>query len=264
MIPWLKPADPPDAFPPVTSALTDPDGLLCVGGDLRPERLLAAYRRGIFPWYSDGQPILWWSPDPRMVLLPDEFKVSRSLGKSLRNRGFRVTFDTCFEEVIAHCADSGTRAAEGTWISPAIRAAYCEMHRLGFAHSVEVWLDEPAPATAVKTASATVTAVSESAAATTHVRDGVRRDSRLVGGLYGLLLGRIFFGESMFSTATDASKVALHELVGWLRQHNVELIDCQVASDHLFTLGARLMPRAEFVARLEHGIRDIAPVDGSR
>jgi leucyl/phenylalanyl-tRNA--protein transferase len=225
MIPWLKPADPPDVFPPVASALTDPDGLLCAGGDLRPERLLAAYRRGIFPWYSEGQPILWWSPDPRMVLFPAELKVSRSLGKALRNRGFRVTFDTCFETVIAMCADSGDRARAGTWISPAMRAAYGDLHRLGYAHSVEVWLDD-----------------------------------RLVGGLYGLLLGRIFFGESMFSTATDASKVALHSLVQWLRPHDVELIDCQVASEHLFTLGARLIPRAEFVAHLARGIPALAPV----
>jgi len=224
MIPWLKPADPLDVFPPVTSALTDPDGLLCVGGDLRPERLLAAYRRGIFPWYSEGQPILWWSPDPRMVLFPDELKVSRSLGKALRNRGFRVTFDTCFDTVVALCADGGDRAHAGTWISPAMRAAYGDLHRLGHAHSVDVWLDD-----------------------------------RLVGGLYGLLLGRIFFGESMFSTVTDASKVALHHLVQWLRPYNVELIDCQVASEHLFTLGARLIPRAEFVARLERAIPTLAP-----
>ena len=224
MIPWLKPTDPPDAFPPVTDALTDPDGLLCVGGDLRPERLLAAYRRGIFPWYAAGQPILWWSPDPRMVLFPDELKVSRSLGKAVRNRGFRVTFDTRFDAVMAQCADSGTRSLEGTWISPAMRVAYEELHRLGHAHSVEVW-----------------------------------RDERLVGGLYGLLLGRVFFGESMFSTEADASKVALHDLVRWLRQRNVELIDCQVASAHLFSLGARLIPRAEFIARLDRGIADLAP-----
>jgi leucyl/phenylalanyl-tRNA---protein transferase len=224
MIPWLKPADPPDAFPAVTRALSDPDGLLCVGGDLSPQRLLAAYRRGIFPWYSAGQPILWWSPDPRMVLFPDEFKVARSLGKSLRNRGFRVTFDTCFDTVIATCADSGSRAHAGTWISPAMRAAYGELHRLGHAHSVEVWLD-----------------------------------GRLVGGLYGLLLGQIFFGESMFSTVTDASKVALHDLVQRLRQRNVGLIDCQVASDHLFSLGARLIPRADFIAHLARGIPALAP-----
>lgn len=223
MIPWLKPEDPPDAFPPVTRALSDPDGLLCAGGDLRPARILAAYRRGIFPWYSAGQPILWWSPDPRMVLFPDELKVTRSLRKTLRNRGFRVTFDTCFADVIAQCADSGTRARAGTWISPDMRAAYVELHRLGAAHSVEVWLDDgPEP--------------------------------RLVGGLYGLLIDRVFFGESMFSTEPDASKVALYWLVQMLRERHVQLIDCQVASEHLFTLGARLIPRAEFVARLARGI----------
>jgi leucyl/phenylalanyl-tRNA--protein transferase len=220
MISWLKPADPPDAFPPVTRALADPDGLLCAGGDLRPERILAAYRRGIFPWYSAGQPILWWSPDPRMVLFPGELKVSRSLRKTLRHRGFRVSIDTCFDAVITRCADSGTRGSAGTWISPAMQTAYCELHRLGHAHSVEVWLDDAS-------------------------------GSRLVGGLYGLLLGRVFFGESMFSAESDASKVALVALVQWLRERDVELIDCQVASDHLFTLGARLIPRAEFIAHLQ-------------
>jgi leucyl/phenylalanyl-tRNA--protein transferase len=224
MIPWLKPASPPDAFPPVTQALTEPDGLLCAGGDLSPERLLAAYRHGIFPWFAEGQPILWWSPDPRMVLFPGELKVSRSLRKTLRLQQFRVTIDTCFDAVITQCADSGTRAKAGTWISPAMRTAYGELHRQGHAHSVEVWLDKA---------------------------DGT---SGLVGGLYGLLLGRVFFGESMFSTATDASKVALHALVQWLHEYDVELIDCQVASEHLFTLGARLIPRAEFVACLERGI----------
>lgn len=225
MIPWLKPGDPPDAFPPVTQALTEPDGLLCAGGDLRPERLLAAYRRGIFPWYSAGQPILWWSPDPRMVLYPDELKVSRSLRKTLRQQRFRVTRDTCFDTVMAQCGDSGTRAARGTWILPEMRAAYGELHRRGHAHSIEVWLDDEAGA------------------------------QTLVGGLYGLRLGRVFFGESMFSTATDASKVALRELVRWTQaEHAIELIDCQVESDHLRTLGARLIPRAEFVAHLEQAV----------
>ncbi|HET7202104.1 MAG TPA: leucyl/phenylalanyl-tRNA--protein transferase [Steroidobacteraceae bacterium] len=219
MIPWLKPTDPPEAFPPVTRALEDPDGLLCAGGDLRPARILAAYRRGIFPWYAAGQPILWWSPDPRMVLIPDELRVSRSLRKSLRNRGYRVTFDAAFGEVVSQCADSGVRAFEGTWISPEMHAAYVELHRLGHAHSVEVWLGE-----------------------------------RLVGGLYGLELGRVFFGESMFSAETDASKVALFHQVAAVRDRGVELIDCQVASNHLFSLGARLMPRAEFVARLERAM----------
>jgi leucyl/phenylalanyl-tRNA--protein transferase len=216
VIRWIKPSDPPDTFPPVTQALTDPDGLLCAGGDLSPERILAAYRRGIFPWFGAGQPILWWSPDPRMVLFPGELKVSRSLAKSLRNRGYEVTFDTRFDDVIARCADSGTRGAEGTWISPEMHRAYVELHQRGHAHSVEVWLE-----------------------------------GRLVGGLYGLKLGRVFFGESMFSTATDASKVALCHLVQTsLDRDALDLIDCQVANPHLFTLGARLVPRAEFISRL--------------
>jgi leucyl/phenylalanyl-tRNA--protein transferase len=219
MIPWLRPTDPPDAFPPVAAALADPDGLLCAGGDLDPERILAAYRRGIFPWYAAGQPILWWSPDPRMVLFPAELRISRSLRKSLRNRGYRVTFDTCFEQVMLQCADSGTRAFEGTWILPEMHVAYCELHRLGHAHSVEVW-----------------------------------RADQLVGGLYGLELGRVFFGESMFSLETDASKVALARQVETLRERRFELIDCQVASPHLFSLGARLVPRVEFVARLERAL----------
>ncbi len=215
MIRWLEPGDPPEAFPAVTQALGEPNGLLCAGGDLSPERILAAYRRGIFPWYAVGQPILWWSPDPRMVLFPEELRVTRSLRRSLRNRGYRVTWDTCFEDVIAHCADSGTRASDGTWISPEMRTAYVELHRLGHAHSVEVRLGE-----------------------------------QLVGGLYGLELGRVFFGESMFAQETDASKVALHWLCAALRTRNAELIDCQVASAHLSSLGARPIPRAEFIARL--------------
>jgi leucyl/phenylalanyl-tRNA--protein transferase len=217
VIPWLRMSDPPEAFPAVSEALEDPDGLLCAGGDLSPERLLAAYRRGIFPWYAEGQPILWWSPDPRMVLFPDELRVTRSLRKSLRNRGYRVTFDSAFTDVLSQCADNGLRAFEGTWISPDMHRAYVELHRLGHARSVEVWHGE-----------------------------------QLVGGLYGLELGRVFFGESMFSAMTDASKVALCHQVGALRERGVELIDCQVASDHLFSLGARLVPRSEFLARLEH------------
>ena len=220
MIPWLQPGDPPDAFPPVDTALAEPDGLLCAGGDLAPARLLAAYRRGIFPWFGAGQPILWWSPDPRMVLFPGELKVSRSLAKSLRNRGYEVTFDTHFDDVIARCADSGTRGVEGTWISPEMHRAYVALHQRGYAHSVEVWLE-----------------------------------GRLVGGLYGLKLGRVFFGESMFSTATDASKVALCHLVQTsLERDALDLVDCQVANPHLFTLGARLVPRAEFISRLTASI----------
>jgi leucyl/phenylalanyl-tRNA---protein transferase len=221
LIPWLHPGDPPDAFPPVETALTDPDGLLCVGGDLSPTRLLAAYRRGIFPWFSEGQPILWWSPDPRTVLYPAEFKVSRSLAKTIRNRGFAVSVDRAFAEVMAHCADERLRP-EGTWISPQMRAAYQRLHELGLAHSYETW-------------------------------DG----DRLVGGLYGVELGQVFFGESMFSLERDASKVALAALVRAVHEHNGRLIDCQVASAHLETLGARSIPRRQFVRELAEAIPDV-------
>ena len=220
MIPWLRPGDPPDAFPPVEAALTDPDGLLCVGGDLSPARLLEAYRRGIFPWFSEGQPILWWSPDPRTVLYPAEFKVSRSLAKTIRNRGFAVTVDRAFAEVMAHCADERLRP-EGTWISPQMRAAYLRLHELGLAHSYETW-------------------------------DG----DRLVGGLYGVALGSVFFGESMFSLERDASKVALAALVRAMIERNGRLIDCQVASTHLESLGARSIPRSQFVLELADAVPD--------
>ena len=218
MITFLRPGDPPDAFPPLEQALDDPDGLLCAGGDLSTARLLEAYRRGIFPWYSEGQPILWWSPDPRAVLIPAEFRVSRSLGKTLRNRGVETTLDRAFAEVVAHCADPELRP-EGTWISPEMQSAYLELHRLGHAHSVEAWLG-----------------------------------GRLVGGLYGVALGRVFFGESMFSLERDASKVALARLVREAVARGVELIDCQVTSPHLESLGARSIPRAEFRARLSRAI----------
>ena len=224
MITWLRATDPPDAFPPIDKALAEPDGLLCAGGDLSPARLLAGYRRGIFPWFSAGQPILWWSPDPRMVLFPKEMKVSRSLAKTVRNRGFRITYDTCFGDVAARCADSGLRAYEGTWISPDMHAAYVQLHEQHYAHSVEVWLGD-----------------------------------ELVGGLYGIALGTIFFGESMFSSERDASKVALYWLVQSLLPCHVRLIDCQVASEHLFSLGARLLPRAEFIEHLEAGIKAVRP-----
>jgi leucyl/phenylalanyl-tRNA--protein transferase len=207
----------------VERALADPDGLLCAGGDLSPARLIEAYRRGIFPWFSAGQPILWWSPDPRTVLYPTEFKVSRSLAKTLRNRGFTTTFNRSFGEVMRHCADPALRP-EGTWISRQMQAAYLRLHEEGYAHSVETW-------------------------------DG----ERLVGGLYGVVLGRVFFGESMFSLERDASKVALTSLVGALLARNDRLIDCQVASRHLETLGARSMPRGEFVVELDAAIDDIRP-----
>lgn len=223
MIPWLQPGDPPTAFPPVTAALTDPDGLLCAGGDLSVERLLQAYRRGIFPWFAEGQPILWWSPDPRTVLYPGEMKVARSLAKTIRNRGFTVSVDQAFARVMEHCADARLRP-EGTWISPRMRAAYGRLHELGYAHSFETW-------------------------------DG----EQLVGGLYGVALGQVFFGESMFSLARDASKVALHALVQSMRERGGRLIDCQVASTHLESLGARAIPRAAFVQELAESIADLRP-----
>lgn len=213
-ITWLSPADEPDWFPDPDLALDDPPGLLAAGGDLTARRLLAAYRRGIFPWYSPGQPILWWSPDPREVLFPAEFHQSRSLGKAVRNRGLAVTFDSDFMAVIDSCAaprDSGG----GTWITPAMRAAYLELHRLGHAHSVEA-----------------------------------RREGTLVGGLYGVALGGIFFGESMFARERDASKIALAALVGQCAARGIHLIDCQLTSTHLRSLGSRPVPRHEFLASL--------------
>ena len=224
MIPWLRPEDPPHAFPPVDAALVEPNGLLCVGGDLSPRRLLEAYRRGIFPWYSVGQPILWWSPDPRSVLLPGELKVSRSFSKSLRNRGYTTQVDTAFREVMEQCGKADLRP-EGTWITPAMRAAYGALRDLGYAHSVETWLGD-----------------------------------RLVGGLYGVALGRVFFGESMFSLERDASKVALKRLVDELRARDYVLIDCQVESLHLESLGARSVPRTEFIRRVSRSIESLDPL----
>jgi leucyl/phenylalanyl-tRNA--protein transferase len=223
MIPWLRPEDPPDAFPPVTEALDDPNGLLCAGGDLSPARLLEGYRRGIFPWYAEGQPILWWSPDPRAVLLPREFHVSRRLARTLRNQGYTNSVDAAFDEVVRNCGDRSLRP-EGTWITPAMREAYHRLHRLGYAHSVETWLG-----------------------------------ARLAGGVYGVALGRVFFGESMFSLERDASKVAMARLVEELLGRGYELIDCQVASAHLASLGARSMPRTAFVARLQQTILGPSP-----
>ena len=211
-------------FPPVEQALKDPDGLLAAGGDLSPARLTTAYRRGIFPWYSQGQPILWWSPDPRAVLVPSELKVSRSLNKRIRNAGFTVRFDTAFADVIAACAATGPRR-EGTWIVPEMRAAYVRLHELGLAHSVETW----------------------------HGDD-------LVGGLYGVALGRIFYGESMFSRANDASKVALKFLCDELTRQRFELIDCQMVTAHLLSLGAKKIPRREFIAMVAHYAQPPDPV----
>jgi len=208
---WLERDDP---FPPVEAALDDPRGLLCAGADLSVARLLDAYRRGIFPWYSGGEPILWWSPDPRMVLFCDELKVSRSLAKSARNKGYRITLDTCFDKVLSNCSKTRKDGA-GTWLGPDMRKAYLALHRAGHAHSVETW-----------------------------------HNGRLVGGLYGVAIGRAFFGESMFSRATDASKVALLALVEALRERGCPMVDCQQRTALLASLGAREIPRREFLQRV--------------
>jgi leucyl/phenylalanyl-tRNA---protein transferase len=209
-ITWLSPSDAPDRFPPAERALDDPAGLLAAGGDLSTARLLAAYQRGIFPWYSAGQPVLWWSPDPRAVLLPGEFRLSRSLAKTLRNRGFTPTIDQDFQGVIDGCAAPRARSP-GTWLLPEMRAAYLELHRLGHAHSFEIWLNET-----------------------------------LVGGLYGVRLGNVFFGESMFSLERDASNTALARLVEYCHAQGVAVIDCQLPSRHLQSLGCRLISRTQF------------------
>jgi leucyl/phenylalanyl-tRNA--protein transferase len=205
---WLEADDP---FPPPERALKNPNGLLAAGGDLSAARLLEAYRRGVFPWYSGAEPILWWSPDPRLVLHCGDFKLSRSLAKSVRNRGYEVRIDTAFERVLAGCADR----EEGTWLGPAMRKAYAALHRAGHAHSFETW-----------------------------------RGADLVGGLYGVALGRMFFGESMFSRATDASKVALVVLVEELKARSFPLIDCQMHTPLLASLGAREIPRRAFLRAL--------------
>jgi leucyl/phenylalanyl-tRNA--protein transferase len=213
MIHWL--GSDPQAFPPVRAALADPNGLLAAGGDLSSERLLAAYRRGIFPWYERGQPILWWCPDPRAVLFPADFRLSRRLARKLRRDDIRLTVDQGFEQVIRACA-APRRNGGGTWITGEMISAYLELHALGHAHSVEVWLGDA-----------------------------------LAGGIYGVNLGRVFFGESMFSTVTDASKIALGTVVAAMRQTGGSLIDCQVSSPHLMSLGCRDIPREDFLRLLE-------------
>jgi leucyl/phenylalanyl-tRNA--protein transferase len=223
MIPWLG----PDLrFPALDTALDEPNGLLAAGGDLSPQRIVAAYRRGIFPWFSPGQPILWWSPDPRMVLPTGEFRVSHSLRKRVRRREFEVRVDTAFAEVIRACADTPREGQGGTWITAEMCNAYCTLHERGYAHCVESW-----------------------------------QDGRLVGGLYGLHLGRVFFGESMFASVTDASKVAMVHLVGLLRARNVPLIDCQQETPHLASMGARPIPRAKFAGQLAQLIHSAEPAD---
>ena len=220
---WLDPND-HNRFPDVRLALRDPDGLLALGGDLSPRRLLSAYRQGIFPWYSSNQPILWWSPDPRAVLVPRELRLSRSLRKTLRRAPFTVTLDRDFDNVLAACA-APRGDGLGTWITREMKSAYQRLHALGWAHSVECWQDE-----------------------------------RLVGGLYGVALGRVFFGESMFSRTTDASKVALVHLARQLQRWGFALIDCQVDSPHLRSLGARSVARSAFVQSLARFCTDERPV----
>ncbi len=209
---WLRNSQ--DGFPPASEALEEPNGLLAAGGDLRPARLLLAYRSGIFPWYEAGQPILWWSPNPRAVLFPAQLRISRSLRRTLTRGTFRITADQAFARVVHACA-APRRYTRSTWITRDMASAYTELHRLGWAHSFEAWQGEA-----------------------------------LVGGLYGVAIGRVFFGESMFARASDASKAAFAHAVRYLQTRTFELIDCQVGSAHLASLGAENMPRPQFLERL--------------
>ncbi|HNQ56925.1 MAG: leucyl/phenylalanyl-tRNA--protein transferase [Rhodocyclaceae bacterium] len=217
MIPWLEGEAP---FPSVESALRRPNGLLCAGGDLSPQRLLDAYRHGIFPWFSEGEPILWWSPDPRMVLFPQEVKISRSLARTLRRGGYDVRLDTAFAQVIHECS-LPRRDQDGTWITPQMQQAYIRLHELGHAHSVETWID-----------------------------------GKLAGGLYGVAIGRAFYGESMFTRRTDASKIALAHLARYLERRGFAVIDCQMKTAHLASLGAREIRRRELTRGLEAWTRE--------
>jgi leucyl/phenylalanyl-tRNA--protein transferase len=231
VIAWLRaPGDPLPDTRQALSAGSEAPGLLAAGGELTPQRLTEAYSKGVFPWYSEGQPVLWWSPDPRMVLMVDEFKLSRSLRKTIANfnrtPACEVRIDSAFAEVIAACAGTPREGQGGTWIVPEMIDAYLEWHGLGRVHSVETWID-----------------------------------GALAGGLYGVSLGRMFFGESMFSRRSDASKIALAALVCFCREHGVTMIDCQQRTDHLASLGGRELPRGEFEARLTPRVRERQLVD---
>lgn len=224
MVPWLR--SPADRLPDTRRALgraSDAPGLLAAGGELTPPRLAEAYSKGVFPWYSEGQPVLWWTPDPRMVLFTDEFRLKRSLRKTLarfvRTPGCEVRIDTAFRRVITACSTTPREGQDGTWIVPEMVEAYCAWHRLGQVHSVETWID-----------------------------------GELVGGLYAVGLGRMVFGESMFSHRTDASKIALAALVCFCREHAIGMIDCQQRTGHLASLGGREIARAEFERRLALGL----------
>jgi leucyl/phenylalanyl-tRNA--protein transferase len=223
---WIDPEDPEIRFPAVEQALHEPDGLLALGGDLGSERLLLAYRSGIFPWFGPQQPILWWSPDPRLVLYPEQLHISRSLARTLNGNRFTASMDRDFAAVITHCA-APRHGQAGTWITDEMRAAYLRLHQEGHAHSVECWLGD-----------------------------------ELVGGLYGIAIGRIFFGESMFALVPDASKVAFVRLVEQLRRWGYPLIDCQVRTDHLVSLGACTVARDEFIDILNRHCD--SPADHSR
>jgi leucyl/phenylalanyl-tRNA--protein transferase len=223
---WLAAADSPETFPPVEDALREPDGLLAAGGDLSTGRILSAYRHGIFPWYDDGQPLLWWSPDPRCVFRPGDLHISRRLHRELRRSPCELRFNTAFARVIRACAGA-RRHQKGTWITRDMQAAYERLHTEGWAHSIEVWLDD-----------------------------------ELVGGLYGLAIGRAFFGESMFSERSNASKMALLLLDRLLASGVFGILDCQVASSHLLSMGAISIPRADFVAQLHDLCQPPDPFDG--
>lgn len=212
MIPWLRAND---RFPPVERALVEPNGLLAAGADLAPERLIDAYRHGIFPWYNEGQPVLWWSPDPRMVLFPRELRLSRSLRRRIARSDYVVKADSEFEVVVQSCAAAPRPGQEGTWITQDMIRAYGALHRVGHAHCVETWID-----------------------------------GTLAGGLYGVAIGRMFYGESMFADVADASKIALAHLVRQLERWDYGMIDCQMTTEHLARFGAREIPRAEFIRKL--------------
>ena len=217
---WLNIEDGPASLPDPDRALSEPNGLLAAGGSLAPEWLLASYRKGIFPWFEEGQQILWWSPDPRTVLEPNSLKVSRSLRKRIRRSEFTVTADTAFAAVISACSKP-RRYTDATWITPQMQSAYIRLHETGWAHSFEAW-----------------------------------KEDELVGGLYGIGIGQVFFGESMFAATTDASKVAFWHAVRFLMNEGCELIDCQLSSEHLSSLGAIPVPRQEFLNQLQRLIAD--------
>jgi leucyl/phenylalanyl-tRNA--protein transferase len=220
---WLDPRNPRQPFPPASQAMRDPNGLLAIGGDLSATRLLSAYAQGIFPWYNPDEPILWWCPDPRAVLFPAEFHVSRSLARRLRRHDYAVTLNRAFPAVLEACSAPRARG-RGTWLGPEMKHAYQDLHERGHAQSIEVW-----------------------------------QGRELAGGLYGVSLGRAFYGESMFSRIDDGSKIALHYLCRQLRAWDFELMDCQISSPHLATLGAVEIPREQFLGRLRAAVAQPAP-----